>query len=335
MTPSEAARVLLQRADDAAARRALVGTLLDAIDRGIARVIRNPSKDNERNEIFLGFIDAKILDRRFLQGVADADSAEAFAARASQNYAMDRLRGAQGIRAWSETTDSRAVEKQSGIVVDDMSDDADEEIDELSMKIRGSEAAKRFAALADDQKVMFYVVHAVPPRWVVEHLAQKRQMPVQQVEQEIARRSASHEREAEQLREDLDRRGQEIQRIQYQLLSVRRDRDAKEGRLPIDIAPASPDLVKQMQSRGARRNASLADVLAYERHLVERVETLQRLQCETRQRIHDPEGKTKRWIEILSLLGELPPSRADQAKAINRLTQRYKRLCERLRGGQE
>jgi len=62
---------------------------------------------------------------------------------------------------------------------------------------------------------------------------------------------------------------------------------------------------------------------------------LQELQVQTRRRLHDPEARSKRWDEILALLGELPANAAERKRSVNRLTVRYKRLCARIRGDAE
>ena len=332
MTPSEAARVLLQQPDDAAARRALLGALMDAIDRGIARVVRNPAKDNDRTELFNAFIYNEFLKRTFLQGIAGADSAEAYATKAARNFAVSKLRGPQGIRARVEQIDTQAA---AGIVVDDRTEPDDEEIDDESATIRDSGAAKRFGALPDEDKLLFYLVHDVPPRPEIERLAKKRGVAVAQIEAELARRATAHDGELGKLREELDRRGQVIQRLHYRIASVHSDRLAKEGTDPTEVGPASSALIQQMQSRRARERATPAELRAYERHLVEDVETLQELQVQTRRRLHDPEARSKRWDEILALLGELPANAAERKRSVNRLTVRYKRLCARIRGDAE
>jgi len=330
VTPNEAARALLQRPDDAEARRALVGALVEAIDRGVARVLRKPGQDNDRTELANAFIYAKILDRAFLKGIADADSAQAYAARSAQYFAKDKLRGTQGIRLRVEHVDSQAG---AGIAED--SETEDEDLDDESEAIRGSEAAKRFEALTRDDKLLFYLVHDVSPGWVIAQLAEKRGVAIAQIEAELARRATAHDGELGKLREELDRRGQEIQRLHYRIASVRSDRLAKEGTDPIDVEPASSALIQQMQSRRARERATPAELRAYERHLVEHAETLQELQVQTRRRLHDPEARSKRWDEILALLGELPANAAERKRSVNRLTVRYKRLCARIRGDAE
>ncbi|HEX4417255.1 MAG TPA: hypothetical protein VH165_05110 [Kofleriaceae bacterium] len=324
--------MLLRRPDDAEARRALLGALVDAIDRGIARVVRNPAKDNDRTELFNAFIYNEFLKRTFLQGIVGADSAEAYATQTARNFAVSKLRGPQGIRARVEQIDTQAA---AGIVVDDRTDPDDEEIDDESATIRDSKAAKRFDALPDDDKLLFYLVHDVPPRWAIEHLAKKRGVAVAQIEAELARRVATHDGELDKLRDELERRGQDIQRLHYRIASVRGERLAKEGTDPVDLPPASSVLVQRMQSRRARESASRADLLAYELHLAERVDTLQGLQVEARRRLHDPEARSKRWDELLALLGELPANAAERKRAVNRITVHYKRLCARIRGGEE
>jgi hypothetical protein len=330
VTPSEAARVLLQRPGDLEARRVLVGAIVDAIDRGIARVLRRPTQDNDRTELANAFLYAKVLDRAFLKGIANADSVQAYAARSAQFFAKDKLRGAQGTRTRFEYVDSQAGE---GIA--DASESDDEELDNVTEAIRSSEAAKRFEALPSDDKLLFYLVHDVPPRWAIEDLAKKRGVAFAQIEAELARRVNVHDEELGKLRDELDRRGQEIQRLQYRIASVSSDRLAKEGTDPAVLEPASPALILQMQSRRTRERATRAELLAYERHLVERVETLQELQVEGRRRLHDPEARSKRWDELLALLGALPANPVERKRAVNRITVRYKRLCARLRGGEE
>jgi hypothetical protein len=64
------------------------------------------------------------------------------------------------------------------------------------------------------------------------------------------------------------------------------------------------------------------------------VDTLQELQVEARRRLYEPEARSKRWDELLELLGELPASAAERKRAVNRITVRYKRLCARIRGGE-
>lgn len=332
MTPSEAARLLLQHPDDAAARRALLGALLDAIDRGIARVVRNPAKDNDRTELFNAFIYNEFLKRTFLQGIAVADSAEAYATQAARNFAVSKLRGPQGIRARVEQIDTEVA---AGIVVDDRTEPDDAQIDDESATIRDSGAARRFAALSDEDKLLFYLVHDVPPRSAIEHLAKKRGAAVAQIEAELARRVATHDGDLDKLRDELERRGQEIQRLHYRITSVHSERLAKAGTDPIDVPPASSAMVQQMQARSARERANRADLLAYEQHLAARVDTLQELQFEARRRLHDPEARSKRWDEVLALLGELPAGMAERKRAVNRITVRYKRLCARIRGGAE
>ena len=248
MTPSEAARVLLQRPDDADARRALVGALIEAIDRGVARVLRKPGHDNDRAELANAFIYNKFLDRAFLKGIADADSAQAYASRSAQYFAKDKLRGAQGTRMRVEHVDSQAG---AGVADDSGSDDDD--LDGESEAIRNSEAAHRFEALPGDDKLLFHLVHDVPSGWAIEELAKKRRVAVAQIEAELARRITAHDKELGTLREELERRGQEIQRLYYRITSVRSDRLAKGGTDPGVVEPAGPALIQRMQSRRARR----------------------------------------------------------------------------------
>jgi hypothetical protein len=292
--------VLLQHPDDLAARRVLLGALVQAIDRGVARVIRNSTRDNERTEIANAFIDSKVLDRAFLRGVAEADSAEAFAARSAQNFAVSKLRGAHGIRARNEHIDARPAQ----ILVDDQTDPDDDGIEDENSAIRDSEAAKRFDALSSDDKLLFYLVHDVPPRPVIEQLAKKRRITIEQLDMELAQRASSHDSEADDLRDELERRGHEIDRLRLRLASLRRDRLSQE----------SSD---------------------EELRLVERLDTLQQLQVEVRRRLKDPEARSKRWDEVLGLLGEMPAAAAERKRAVNRITVRYKRLVKHLRGGDE
>lgn len=298
MTANEAARVLLQHPGDLAAQRALLGVLVHAIDRGVARALRNPNRDNDRTEIANAFIDSKVRDRAFLRGVADADSAEAFTARSAQNFAVSKLRGAQGIRSRTEHIDSRPAEK----LVDDQSASDDDGIDDESSTIRNSEATKRFDALSSDDQLLFYVVHDVPPHGIVEQLARKRGVTVPQLELELTQRTLSHDGEVAKLRAELERRSHEIERLRHRLASLRLDRLSQESN-------------------------------AAELRLIERLDTLQELQVEARRRLRDPEARSKRWDEVLALLGELPAGDAERKRAVNRITVRYKRLVAHLRGG--
>lgn len=329
VTPNEAASVLLQRPEDSEARRSLLGALLDPIDRGIERVV---GKDNDRIELFNAFIDNEFLKRAFLQGIVGADSAEAYATQAARNFAVSKLRGPQGIRVRVEQLGAPPVART---MVDDRSDQDDDEIDEETAAIRDSAVAKRFDELPDNDKLLFYLVHDAPPRGAIEYLATRRGVAVAQVESELARRVASHDGELDGLRDELARRGRDIQRLQYRVAAVRGEILAKEGTDPIDIPPASPLLIQQMQSRRGRRNASRAYLLAYQLHLVERVDRLQELQLQTRRRLHDPEARSKQWDELLTLLGELPADAAERKRAVNRITVRYKRLLVRIRGSKE
>jgi hypothetical protein len=300
VTSNEAARVLLQCPEDIAARRALLGALVNAIDRGVARAVRNPTRDNDRTEIANAFIDSKLLDRTFLRGVADADSAEAFTARSAQNFAVSKLRGAQGIRSRSERIDTHAVQ----ILAEDQSDPFDQGIDDENSAIRDSAAAKRFEELPSEDKLLFYLVHDVPPRWVVEQLAKKRGVATALLEFEIAQRTASHNDEADKLRNELERRSHEIERLRHRLALSRRAR------------------LSQESSENELR-------------LIERLDALQELQVDTRRRLRDPEARSKRWDELLVLLGDLPADAVERKRAVNRITVRYKRLVARIRGDKE
>lgn len=314
----EVARRLLERPGDVGAQRALVGYLLDLIEGEIRRAIRGIEQDNARLELANTFFDRRLVDPKFLKGLAKADSAAPYVREAVRNFIADQRRGAFGTRMGAEVPSPD----------DDHEAPEDEEEDD---PVLASGMMERFGRLSKEEQVLCLLVHGLVTPWLVATLASQRGVPPELVREELTARGRALDGEEARLQDELDRRGMQIQRLQYRMAAVRGDLGRRAPEATEVVTPSS-DLVERLATPAGRQRASRAELKAYEHYLVGRVEMLQKLQSEARRKLHDPETRRRRWDDVLALLGELPTDPAERKRSVNRVTKQYKRLIVKIRG---
>jgi hypothetical protein len=334
-----AAREVLEQSSTAAYRD-LIGQLYSAIDRGIhAAVARFDELTASilHDQYFDDFLAHKLRERNFLNALIAADNPVSLTATVASNHARDLIRKSPPARLVYQRRPAGEEDDPESDIWDEAQastfvDAWVEREKEIEQQDRRQE---QFSTLPKDDQLLlgiyFVETSELPLAWV-ELIAQRRGVPLADVEAELAARASDQGDARRRLTHEYDERVERIERLQHRILQVRavamERGDAKEVRAIVLSQEARNRLRASQEELKA---ATTGERAAYLQYLEEKRTRLCELQLEIQEKLNDGLPGGEKHEDVLRILGRLPAQPKARATAVNSVTQKFRRLRKKLR----